>query len=217
MDPDIIIQNHETQQNQDYLSKYTSTLEYKRKWYRFCALACWNLSGRPIQEDIPYPSRYDRYPTGESLQEAFWRTLVCNIDMQRKRVGEEYGAYWKLVHNLYCRTIPNQPTLEELHAMTKFEEPMGLFAEGRRFCTTSNGYMGWAPQRTQFGDAVCIFQGSPVPFVVRKAIFKDNRLPFLVGPGRQYYELVGECYLHGYMEGQGIEQQEQSWGEIMLR
>ena len=49
------------------------------------------------------------------------------------------------------------------------------------------------------GDEVCIFYGGSIPFVLR-----------LVGRGQ--YEVVGDGYLHGFMEGEamvdGIEEQE---------
>lgn len=217
---EIITQDPKEKHTEDLMTRLKLCHNYKRKWYRFCASACWSLCGRPIQEDIPLPSNQDVYPTGETLQEAFWRTLLCNNDMQRSKVSSEYGAHWSIVHRWYCNSgniVGNPPSMEEITGMMLFEEPMDLFAEGRRFCTTFNGRMGWVPQRAQIGDLVCIFQGCSVPFVIRKAFFKNARLPFLVGPAIPYYEVVGECYIHGYMEGEAIKGQECNLEEIRLR
>jgi hypothetical protein len=57
---------------------------------------------------------------------------------------------------------------------------------------TANGYMGWAPAGAQKGDIVCIFLGGDVPFIIR---------PLSDG----HYHLLGDCYIHGIMEGQAME------------
>jgi hypothetical protein len=59
----------------------------------------------------------------------------------------------------------------------------------RRLCWTQKGYLGLAPRYTRPGDIVCVFMGSAVPFVVRPR--EDGRSL-----------LVGECYVHGVMDGQ---------------
>jgi hypothetical protein len=219
MEPDIIIRNDQ-QSDEDILSRLKSTLEYKKKWYHYCTSACGRLAGQMTPTDLSRLSTQDRYPTGELLRDAFWRTLVCNIDMQGRKVGPEYGEYWQLVHHFYCRgleALATRLSAADISAMMSFEEPMSMFSEGRKFCTTSNGYMGWAPQQAKLGDIVCIFKGSTVPFLLREAIFKDPRsLPFLVRPFARYFQLVGECYVHGFMEGEYMKDQSLECVEIML-
>lgn len=203
---DIVTQDQKEKQTPETFALLKSTLEYKRRWYKFCVSASCRLTGRTVTEDIPFPSSQDSYPTGETLQEAFWRTLVCNKNMQGQKVGEEYGSYWKIVHRLYsCDDVfENMPSHDEIMSMMLFEQPMDMFAEGRRFCTTVNGRIGWVPQRASLGDFVCVFLGYPVPFIIRKAFFREAHLPFMIRPATTYFQLVGECYIHGYMEGEGL-------------
>lgn len=59
----------------------------------------------------------------------------------------------------------------------------------RRFCFTSNLYMGLAPAAAKVGDVVCIFFGGQVPYVIRKK------------QGSEEFEFIGECYLNGLMDG----------------
>lgn len=61
------------------------------------------------------------------------------------------------------------------------------------------GRVGWGTDVIKPGDEVCIFYSGGVPFILRP-----------VGQGQ--YEVVGDGYLHGFMEGEAmvdeIEEQE---------
>jgi hypothetical protein len=69
----------------------------------------------------------------------------------------------------------------------------------RRLMTTKNGYMGWAPdniygtdgEQTKIGDLVAIVFGCSTPLVVR--------------PKGNYFQVVGEAYVQGMMDGEAIE------------
>ena len=58
----------------------------------------------------------------------------------------------------------------------------------RAFIITDRGFIGLGPSYTQPGDIVCVLRGGNVPFVLRP----------LEG---DYYQFVGECYVHGIMNG----------------
>lgn len=64
---------------------------------------------------------------------------------------------------------------------------------GRRLITTDKGYIGVAPNRARQGDLIVIAFGSSVPFVLRPQEHGGK------------YTFVGEAYVHGIMEGQGME------------
>ncbi|KAF2642492.1 HET-domain-containing protein [Massarina eburnea CBS 473.64] len=91
----------------------------------------------------------------------------------------------------------------------------------RRFCSTSEGRLGWAPSRAEPGDIVCIFDGADVPYVIRpktavqeiegRLSLKNWRRRLLPSASRESvvnppteYTLVGECYIHGVMEGEAM-------------
>lgn len=59
---------------------------------------------------------------------------------------------------------------------------------GRILFTSSTGYIGLAPYGTKEGDLVFIVMGADVPFVLR--------------PGEDCYELIGEAYVQGVMNGE---------------
>ena len=54
---------------------------------------------------------------------------------------------------------------------------------------TTKGYLGVGDQSVAKGDRVCIFHGAPVPFILREIVPKS-------------FELIGECYVHGIMDGE---------------
>ena len=67
-------------------------------------------------------------------------------------------------------------------------QAMGLACNGRRFFTTTKGFMGLAPDIAQVGDKICLISGCCTPFVIR--------------PDGPNFCLVGESYVHGVMDGE---------------
>ena len=61
----------------------------------------------------------------------------------------------------------------------------------RSFVTTEKGYLGIEPSGARKGDVLCVLKGGDVPFVLR-------------GKENGYWELVGEAYVHGIMDGSWV-------------
>jgi hypothetical protein len=91
---------------------------------------------------------------------------------------QQIETKWKLQRKLNL-------CMKQSKACAPFDDAFKRFAFGRKFCTTANGYMGWAPSKAQPGDRLCYFEGCELPFVVRSY------------EGR--YQLIGDSYLHGLM------------------
>ena len=62
------------------------------------------------------------------------------------------------------------------------------------FARTEKGYYVLGPKVTQPGDIVCVLFGGKLPFCLR--------------PLGDRYLLVGECYVHGLMNGEAMEMME---------
>ncbi|MCJ1473325.1 hypothetical protein MMC13_001976 [Lambiella insularis] len=62
---------------------------------------------------------------------------------------------------------------------------------GRRFAFTEQGHMGLVRQDVEAGDEVFVILGGEVLYVLR--------------PVGSYYLFVGECYMHGLMDGEAME------------
>jgi hypothetical protein len=58
-----------------------------------------------------------------------------------------------------------------------------------KLCFLEDGHVGWAPAEAEVGDVVCVLNGSVAPFTLRE--IQDGA-----------FHLVGECYVHGLMNGE---------------
>lgn len=73
----------------------------------------------------------------------------------------------------------------------------GIMKKGfRRIAVTTEGHVGVAPKGAQKGDLVCVLFGCSVPVVLRKCEQCDFIEPM--------YELIGEGYLDGFMNGEAL-------------
>ena len=90
----------------------------------------------------------------------------------------------------------------------------------RRFCVTKKGYVGLVPPLTVIGDRLCLFFGGDTPFLVRPTapttttdatiknehvvVEEDADASGSAAPAVETLrcELVGECYVHGMMDGE---------------
>lgn len=59
-----------------------------------------------------------------------------------------------------------------------------------RYFTTKKGYMGMAPLEAQGGDLIAMFLGLNCGMVLR--------------PVEEKYQVVGPCYIHGFMQGEAL-------------
>lgn len=64
-----------------------------------------------------------------------------------------------------------------------------------RLMVTRNGHIGLVPERASKGDLVCVLIGCSVPVLLRQC--KSC-------VGEETFTFVGECFLDGFMEGQGL-------------
>ncbi len=69
-----------------------------------------------------------------------------------------------------------------------FEHSMGQVMYHRRVFTTKNGYLGVGSRTLTRNDKIYVLFGCNVPLVLR--------------PRDRQYELIGECYVHGIMNGE---------------
>jgi len=65
-----------------------------------------------------------------------------------------------------------------------------------RVFTTARGYAGLAPPGALKADVVCIIHGASTPFTLRKMPQSEKTA--------RTYQLVGVCYIHGLINGEGL-------------
>ncbi len=171
----------------------------------FAALHEWHTSTVAMAQKRvldPYP-----FKPGQSFKEAFWRTLVGDFhDMTRPALEYLGGVYdkWVALHEelmLYCNSagpasLPTDDAFwHRIHETGTFGNAIGGCISSRSVCVTRDGYLGCVPSSARIGDEIFVLIGSQTPFVVRQAIQKGK------------YEIIGECYMHGMMDGEVLERE----------
>jgi hypothetical protein len=153
--------------------------------------------------------RQDRYLCQPSPSQSFivdFATFCINSLNDRSSVhplfGEWYAASKALQIGPYtleeltigvCAQMPQVPI--DLHDTSDWESFLSRFCDttikmSRRLIVSKKGLVGMAPLQSEKDDLICILYGCSVPVLLRQK-----------GPTNEY-ELVGECYVDGYMNGQ---------------
>jgi hypothetical protein len=61
------------------------------------------------------------------------------------------------------------------------------------FVSEDERWLGLAPMDAEVGDIIALLEGGPVPYILRPR----------VGEEAGCYELIGDAYVHGLMDGEG--------------
>ncbi len=141
----------------------------------------------------------------------FWRTLVADRDSNGKAAKSYYPRTLRDVVQKHCaRGSPMnvKMILATPQCDRTSEEVLSRVLEvapnRRMFRTTSDtkSVLGLGPSTAQKGDMVCILAGCSVPVILRK---EEKIVDDVV---RFYYTLQGDAYVHGFMDGDAVSEQE---------
>ncbi|KAL2061199.1 hypothetical protein VTL71DRAFT_7472 [Oculimacula yallundae] len=149
----------------------------------------------------------------EEIEDAFWRTLVgdqtpfkrpapdilykdfkqwVQLSEYNDRIGREVLANTRRslpTDDAYWQTVQDTAT---------WGLALGSCASMRRFAVTKDGFMAIVPAMAKVDDVVSIASGARYPLLLRKK--GEMQIP---NKGiLSCYELVGECYVHGIMDGE---------------
>ena len=160
------------------------------------------------------------YTLTTGLFEAFWNTLVAGKDHSDVlKAPSDYADIFALLLDTANGGSPcfsDQPQTKRKLTLKSLESrrPHRIYREtqiaykaavrNRIFGVTEKRYMGLLPRGTQIGDQVCVFKGGPLPFVVRRRLDRDE------------YLLIGECYIHGIMNGEILQMEGIEWRDIVI-
>lgn len=149
-----------------------------------------------VHEELDARSLIQPQPSPELLT-ALSRTMLCDWGDKESQPTLE-AEELKLVRDLLTYVfdsyqgdpvkLPQSLTGED----SAFNTSMAKWSTVRRFCFTSNGRLGQLAPGSEPGDRICVLGGGEVPFVIRP----------ISGDAKGMYQLVGECYLDGMMDGE---------------
>ncbi|KAE9373955.1 HET-domain-containing protein [Stipitochalara longipes BDJ] len=152
------------------------------------------------------PRYQAHYPTShETYLEAYSQIWNLNYPHHSTKPSRpQPRAYWlhephfELGQQLLATPDEDQPTRhtqEELDALLPPVIRAGLvegLALGRAFFVSNDGFIGLVPQDAETGDEIVLLFGLTTPFVVRRQ-------------ASGHFTLVGECLVHGIMDGEAME------------
>jgi len=93
-------------------------------------------------------------------------------------------------------------TLEQEDKLKGINVSVQTATTGRVFFITEQGYMGLGPAHVEIGDDVAVLAGGHTPFILRPTQEKEIDRDYGV---QQCYKLIGDCYVHGLMDGEAVE------------
>ncbi|OCT49395.1 hypothetical protein CLCR_04567 [Cladophialophora carrionii] len=149
----------------------------------FCRTLCGNISH--MEADF-LPSEAPRVPISNPRElERFFGDC-----MEVYQLLESYNYHFN------GDTVTQGTALaSHLEGATKWWELTGFTLPYAKFFLSDDGSMGVGPSLSQVGDRIAVFNGTPMPAVLRSA---DQ------GTGEQY-QLVGPAYVHGLMDGEAYQ------------
>jgi hypothetical protein len=121
-------------------------------------------------------------------EEAFLHTVIGDV-LRTDTFTLKRGARFTV--ELLNRAFTSLEETQEAHHMRK---SMAYTVGYRQFFYTKNGYMGVGPIALRVGDKICGFLGGQMLYAIRPRL-KSNL---------QEYTFLGECYVHGFMDGEAL-------------
>ncbi|KAL7907903.1 heterokaryon incompatibility domain-containing protein [Trichoderma velutinum] len=187
-----------------------------------------------LEKGAFHEKRTDQENTRRVAVESLWMNICGNTNgfgLDDKYVDREYSSFFAYAQTLSngCMAIYWQDYADESYSAIRQEEWLGHSAayltsavdkavispelhslaergdalkwsraatgasSNRRFARTTKGYYVMGPQVMEEGDIICVLFGGKMPFCLRPCL--DS----------QRYLLVGECYIHGFMNGEAID------------
>jgi len=172
----------------------------------------WLSAAIALRSKLPLGT-YDA--TGESVNDAFWRTLIGNKTHLDTPAPDSYASQFAalLVRQQFAEEAIERA--ERTNSSVVVQDNTGRWATAqsdstlyrqalqnmmltKSFALTDRGRMGIVPGESRVGDWIVLLSGTAVPFVVRKKTTGQ-------------FELVGECYIHGVMRGEMIDSADATW------
>lgn len=153
----------------------------------------------------------DRYVNGESAFFAYTQTLSIGCVTTSSRESRAYNnipkSEWYAQGAAYLTKALGESEdialeIDEIAAggdHFKWSRAANGASSHRCFALTAKGYFALGPKVLEAGDIICVLFGGKMPFCLR--------------PWGHQYLLVGECYVHGLMNGEAIEMLEH--GEVV--
>jgi Heterokaryon incompatibility protein (HET) len=167
-----------------------------------------NGFGYPAEDDLNYLSGADD----------FWKRTLgpLGVDVLGYRQTEGKSSFRYTRGDSKLGPVSYQ---EGRSGFSAFEDAILAAMSKRRLFVTFGGYIGIGPKEMKPYDQVVILYGGRTPYILRPRSYwwiGGGSRPMTREPNDGSYFLVGDCYIHGMMKGEMMEQQarEEKWYDI---
>jgi hypothetical protein len=135
--------------------------------------------------------------------DAYWRTLIANITERGDAAPLEFRKCflsfmefntWRFAIHCGVSNYLESPTKQVEQEFQRYFEAFCSVLPTEVF-VTNNGYLGRSQPGVTKGDEVYIVSGTTTPFVLRKYGESGHQT------GKRL--IIGDCYVHGLMNGEG--------------
>lgn len=157
-----------------------------KRWYEFANLAL-----------------HDRYVTGESFDNSFLRmaTLDLKFDYTQSNCVRASHSDIKIYQN-WVRVLFDEKDTSTIENAQSMAVALATAVAQQRLFLTQHGYLGLGPPGIQVGDEIYIVGGSLWPLILRTAEDVLAFIPFRGFDPQPLHTFVGDCYVHGVMDGE---------------
>jgi hypothetical protein len=143
--------------------------------------------------------RIQTYPTDEGLHEVWWRTLVGNRTVDLDIPPDTFAQPLDDMVEIWNKSDDQMTSLTEEEYLSLLNR-FGVFKDAcvawnKRFCLSKEGYVGLVPMQSARLDLIYVAFGCATPFLLRRSTQRSG-----------YHRLVGACYIHGLMNGEGLDE-----------
>jgi hypothetical protein len=181
----------------DHSGVYSPATDMNFDWWRLCQ--------ERMETLMPYH-------TSETMVQLMWRLRICDLESLdygvRSRVpSSQHYESWTYSESMVAQPFCNGGGFavgRKLFYEQKRYAGLASYSTDFSFTVTENGYAGWIPKRSKVGDRVCVLAGGQVPFILRE--LPDG-----------LYQLIGECYIHGIMDGEALGGEKFAWETIQIK
>lgn len=127
------------------------------------------------------------YPAGGSILDAFCQTMLWDVISDRfvppLNVLDDFQKFKSEMAVILAKPYSESPPIRWLKNVYTYNLRCSYFM-------TEDGYLGFAPKSAKVGDILVTLRGLDVIMALR--------------PHGNAYKVVGGCYLHGFMAGEGL-------------
>ena len=131
----------------------------------------------------------------------FWRTLVADRGPNGLNPPSFYPRAFKAALNQSVKGGHISTSTLVHHGkstiVAKFLRRVQEVVWMRRLIITQHEALGLAPEESKKRDLICILYGCSVPVALRRMVDPSSN--------KEYYIFIGECYVHGIMDGEAFE------------